>query len=39
MGYNWEKIFKNKSDKELHKIYLGRTTLTGEATSFAGKEL
>ena len=39
MSYNWEKIFKQKSTKELYDIFRGRTTLTGEAIDFAKKEL
>ena len=39
MTYNWEKIFKSKSDKELFQIYLGKTHLDTEAKSFAEAEL
>jgi len=39
MGYNWEKIFSNKTDKELYKIYSGKSHLGNEAKSFAEIEL
>lgn len=39
MSYNWEKIFKSKSDKELYKIITGKTLLGGDAKHFAQKEL
>ena len=39
MGYNWEKIFKSKSTKELYKIFLGDTLLGSETKEFAKKEL
>ena len=39
MNYNWEKIFKNKSDKELYEIYLGRKHLGNDAKDYAEKEL
>lgn len=39
MTYNWEKIFKNKTDKELYEIFLGRKHLGAEAKEFAELEL
>ncbi len=39
MSYNWEKIFKNKTDKELYEIFLGRKQLGAEAKEFAEVEL
>lgn len=39
MSYNWEKIFKNKTDKELYEIFLGRKQLGTEAKEFAEVEL
>ncbi|MDE5419032.1 hypothetical protein L3073_07520 [Ancylomarina sp. DW003] len=39
MSYNWEKIFKNKSDKELYEIFVGRQKLNKDAKYFAEKEL
>ncbi len=39
MSYNWEKIFKGKSDKELFEIFLGKKYLNNEAKEFAEKEL
>jgi hypothetical protein len=39
MSYNWEKIFKNKTDKELYEIFLGRKQLGAEAKEFAELEL
>lgn len=40
MGYyDWEKIFKNKTDKELYSIYLGKSHLGEEARVNAKKEL
>ena len=39
MSYNWEKIFKEKSDKELFEIFLGRKHLGNEAKKHAEKEL
>ncbi|NLF42786.1 MAG: hypothetical protein GX587_08830, partial [Bacteroidales bacterium] len=39
MVYNWEKIFKNKSDKELYEIFLGKRLLNDEAKEYAEKEL
>ena len=39
MSYNWQKIFKRKSEMELYKIYTGETQLNSEAIKFAKKEL
>ena len=39
MGYNWEKIFKEKDEKELLNIYSGNSHLDFEAQIFAGIEL
>ncbi|MDY0102050.1 MAG: hypothetical protein RBS07_03875 [Lentimicrobium sp.] len=39
MSYNWEKIFKSKTDKELYEIFLGRKQLGAEAKEFAEVEL
>lgn len=39
MGYNWEEIFKSKSNKELYRIYKGDTTLPVEAKAYAEREL
>jgi len=39
MDYNWQEIFKEKSDRELFQIYKGRTTLQGEPQKFAEMEL
>ena len=38
-GYNWEVIFKNKTEKELIEIYSGKSQLNFEAEIFAGLEL
>lgn len=39
MEYNWAEIFKNKTDRELYNIYLGRTSLNSEQKDFARIEL
>jgi len=39
MSYNWEKIFKDKTNLELYNIYKGKTHLSGDAIEFAKKEL
>ena len=39
MKYNWPEIFKNKSDKELYNIYLGKSLLGVEVVKFARIEL
>jgi hypothetical protein len=37
--YNWEEICRKKSDKELYRIYKGKTLLDKEATGYALREL
>ena len=37
--YNWQQIFKDKSDEELISIYNGDTSLDFEAEIYAGLEL
>jgi len=39
MNYNWEKIFKEKSDKELYEIFIGKQKLNEDARIFAEQEL
>jgi len=39
MSYNWEEIFKDKSNKELYDIYLGNTNLPDFTIPFAKQEL
>ena len=39
MGYNWEKIFKSKTDKELYDVFIGKSFLNDQAQKFAEKEL
>lgn len=39
MDYNWEEIFKEKSNKDLYNIYIGNSMLPKETISFAKKEL
>ncbi len=39
MGYNWTEIFKKKTNKELYKIYLGKSSLGSEVEEFARIEL
>lgn len=39
MEYNWKEIFKNKSDRELYSIYLGKSMLGTDAKEFARIEL
>jgi len=39
MSYNWEKIFENKSTKELYNIYKGNSYLSKDAVFYAKKEL
>lgn len=39
MGYNWEKIFKEKDEIELINIYSGNSYLDYEASIYAGLEL
>jgi len=39
MNYDWEEIFKSKTNKELYDIVCGKTTLTSEAITYAKSEL
>ena len=39
MGYQWERIFKDKTEKELVQIYRGDSHLDFEAGIYAGLEL
>ena len=39
MGYNWKKIFKSKTDKELFEISIGNKLLNEQAKKYAEKEL
>jgi len=39
VNYNWEKIFKGKTNKELYQIYLGNTHLPKQTSNYAKKEL
>jgi len=39
MSYNWEKICKNKTNKDLYKIVIGQTVLSKEAVHHAKAEL
>ena len=39
MSYDWQEVFKNKTSKELYKIYLGDTLLPSETKEFARNEL
>jgi len=39
MNYDWEKIFKGKTNKELYQIYLGNTHLPKQTSNYAKKEL
>jgi Flp pilus assembly protein TadB len=39
MNYNWEKIFENKTDKELYEIYSGNSVLPNETAEYARQEL
>lgn len=39
MKYNWPEIFKNKSDKELYNIWLGKSLMGSEVIEFARIEL
>ncbi len=39
MGYNWKKIFKSKTDKELFEISIGNKLLNEQAEKYAEKEL
>jgi hypothetical protein len=39
MSYDWEKIFENKTNKELYDIVIGKKVLSNEAMKFAKTEL
>jgi len=39
MSYDWEKIFKSKTEKELYQIYTDKVKLNKEAKVFAKQEL
>jgi len=39
MGYDWEKIFENKTNKELYEIATGKRILSKDAVKFAKQEL
>ena len=39
MEYNWKEIFKNKSDRELYRIFIGKSMLSTDAQEFARIEL
>ena len=39
MSYDWEKIFENKTNKELYDIVIGRKVLSKEAVKYAKNEL
>ena len=39
MSYDWEKIFENKTNKELYDIVIGRKVLSKEAVKYARTEL
>ena len=39
MNYDWEKIFKKKTNKELYEIVTGKVVLSKEAVDFAKLEL
>ena len=39
MNYDWEKIFENKTNKELYDIVIGKKVLSKEAVKFAKAEL
>jgi len=39
MGYDWEKIFENKTNKELYDIVIGKKVLSKEAVEYAKAEL
>ena len=39
MSYDWEKIFENKTNKELYDIVIGRKVLSKEAMKYAKSEL
>jgi len=39
MNYDWEKIFKNKSNRELYDIFIGKKILSKKAVEIAKSEL
>lgn len=39
MSYDWEKIFENKTNKELYEIYSGNSLLPNETVEYARQEL
>ena len=39
MSYDWEKIFENKTNKELYEIYSGNSFLPNETVEYARQEL
>ena len=39
MSYDWEKIFENKTNKELYDIVVGRKVLSKDAVKYAKTEL
>ena len=39
MSYDWKKIFKNKTDKELYDIVTGKQVLSNESVEYAKAEL
>jgi hypothetical protein len=39
MDYDWEKIFENKTNKELYDIVVGKVVLSNDAILYARKEL
>ena len=39
MGYDWEKIFENKTNKELYDIVIGKVVLSKDAIHIAKQEL
>ncbi len=39
MSYDWEKIFENKTNKEVYEIYSGKSMLPDETEIFARHEL
>jgi len=39
MTYNWQNIYKSKTNKELYEIYIGKISLSKEAQEIAKEEL
>ena len=39
MDYDWEKIFENKTNKELYDIVVGKVVLSNDVILYARKEL